>query len=196
MTTPPPGMKELAERLREATQVVVYWDDERGMRHPYYLSEDEINTLRLAHQEDVGQTRIADGGQRNEQSVPKPSPAQCWPRKGDKMKFLGVHGYDYQLKEALAKFDTHTLYTVVRCDVGDWSHSIQFEEIEGEYNGVMFEMAQPNPHQPHAVSGETELIERCAKIADPWVGCVGLVPDDEVTKCCREIAAAIRGIKP
>ncbi len=61
-----------------------------------------------------------------------------WPAKGDTMTFLGENGYQHERDEALKAFTIGTSYTVVKCDVGGWSHSVYFEEVAGGWNGVMF----------------------------------------------------------
>ncbi len=68
-----------------------------------------------------------------------------WPKAGDAMRFLGKNGYDLELEEACKLFCVGGIYTVENCDVGDWSHSIQFKEIEGNFNGVMFERVEIVP---------------------------------------------------
>lgn len=68
-----------------------------------------------------------------------------WPAKGDKMKFMGQNGYEFELREALNKFEVGKEYEVESCNVQSWSHSIKFDSMEGWYNGVMFERA---PEQP------------------------------------------------
>jgi hypothetical protein len=62
-----------------------------------------------------------------------------WPNPGDKMRFLGANGYDHDLAAAFdAGFSACETYTVKNIDVGDWQHTIEFEEIPGRFNGVMF----------------------------------------------------------
>lgn len=63
-----------------------------------------------------------------------------FPWKGDKMLFLGVNGYEYELEKAKKVFTVGVEYEVADCEVGDWSHSIKFVGIPGQYNGVMFEI--------------------------------------------------------
>lgn len=63
-----------------------------------------------------------------------------WPEAGDKMIFLGTGGYDSELTKAKATFEVGQVLTVKDCDVGDWSHSIKFEEHPDRWNGVMFHL--------------------------------------------------------
>jgi len=70
----------------------------------------------------------------------KPEPAR-WPAKGDTMTFIGKNGYPYQLEAALKIFTPGEKYRVHDCEVGDFSHSIEFVGVKGRFNGVMFERA-------------------------------------------------------
>lgn len=72
----------------------------------------------------------------------KPTRQNGWPFKGDKMRFLGKNGYDSELAKAKQHFAVGTEYEVERCDVGDWSHTVEFVGIAGKWNGVMFELVQ------------------------------------------------------
>lgn len=66
--------------------------------------------------------------------------ADRWPRKGETMTFLGKNGYDFQREAAMKAFTIGTSYTVKKCEVESWSHSIEFEEVPGSWNGVMFSL--------------------------------------------------------
>lgn len=71
---------------------------------------------------------------------PRPDQARSiWPAKGDKMKFLGQNGYEFELREARNRFEVGKEYEVEDCNVQNWSHSVKFAGMEGWYNGVMFE---------------------------------------------------------
>lgn len=72
----------------------------------------------------------------------QPSTPSPWPQPGEKMRFLGQNGHAYQREEALKHFKVDELYEVVDCEVGDWSHSIRFKDIEGYFNGVMFKLVR------------------------------------------------------
>lgn len=65
---------------------------------------------------------------------------QKWPAKGDKMKFLGKNGYEFELRDAMNKFLVGEDYEVEKCNVQAWSHSVKFVGREGWYNGVMFDL--------------------------------------------------------
>lgn len=70
------------------------------------------------------------------------------------MRFLGQNGYPSQLSAALAAFDPGEVLTVTACDVGSFSHSIQFAEHPGEWwNGVMFERAREGEKAQSPTSG-------------------------------------------
>ena len=43
--SPGPDVREALEPFREAVQVCVYYEDERGFRHPKYLNEDQLSAL-------------------------------------------------------------------------------------------------------------------------------------------------------
>lgn len=62
-----------------------------------------------------------------------------WPKKGDKMRFLGRNGHDYQLEAAKKVFNTEDIYEVAQFDLGDWSSCILFVGFEGRWNSVMFD---------------------------------------------------------
>lgn len=82
----------------------------------------------------------------------KPEPTR-WPAKGDRMKFLGVNGYPFELEAAKKIFTAGNIYRVHACNVESWSHSIQFDDVKGWFNGVMFErVAEPEYHAGEGVS--------------------------------------------
>jgi len=63
-----------------------------------------------------------------------------FPWKGDRMMYLGRNGYLNERVAAEASgFVPGVIYTVVSVDVSRWQHTITFAEIEGIWNGVMFE---------------------------------------------------------
>lgn len=66
--------------------------------------------------------------------------SKTWPAKGDKMKFLAANGYDHQLEAAKAKMKEGEILTVNNIRVGSWESSIEFEELTGRWNSVMFEL--------------------------------------------------------
>lgn len=63
-----------------------------------------------------------------------------WPKAGDRMRYLAANGYDRERADADKVMKAGDVFTVKSCRVGDWSHSVQFEEIAGNWNGVMFEL--------------------------------------------------------
>lgn len=63
-------------------------------------------------------------------------------KPGERMKFTGYGGYDYQQEQAKKLLTVGHIYTVERVDVGDWSSTVEFKEFPGEnFNTVMFEAA-------------------------------------------------------
>lgn len=81
---------------------------------------------------------LAEG---NEVPEPEKKPAETfkpWPCKGDKMVFLGKNGRESELAAANAVFKKGEEYTVADCDVSAYDHRIQFEDVPGSFNGVMF----------------------------------------------------------
>ncbi len=62
-----------------------------------------------------------------------------WPQPGDKMRYLGENGLEYQREHADQIIGPGTILTVVECYVGSFSSKIVFEEFPGEWNSVMFE---------------------------------------------------------
>jgi hypothetical protein len=69
-----------------------------------------------------------------------------WPKKGDKMTFVGRDGYPHQVTAARKVFTVGSEYEVVDCDVAASSHSIKFVGIDGRWNGVLFQRAKkPDP---------------------------------------------------
>lgn len=66
-----------------------------------------------------------------------------WPKPGDKMRFLGKNGYPFELEEAMKVMSPGDVFTVKSGSVGGFSNSIRFAEIDGSWNGVMFEFVTP-----------------------------------------------------
>lgn len=63
-------------------------------------------------------------------------------RKGDKLVLAYPHnGYDYHKEAALKiieKYGPNPVFTLKSKDIGSWSTSLQFEEIDGHWNSVQF----------------------------------------------------------
>lgn len=89
--------------------------------------------------------------------TPKRKP---WPEPGDKLVFLNRHGYDHERLEAAGFMKEGDVLTLKRIRVGDWSHSLEFEELPGKrFNGVMFDYESAlAPAMPEV----TALRHRCA----------------------------------
>ena len=114
---------------------------------------EQSRLCRLIHSEgDAGRNALAaDGGERaraalsaeGEKDAPKDDEPRKWPVPGDKMRFLGKNGYDRQLAHAKSVLEVGQILTVKSCDVGEWNHSIRFEEYDYPFNGVMFERVNP-----------------------------------------------------
>jgi hypothetical protein len=110
--------------------------------------------------------------------------ADRWPRKGDKMTFLGKNGYEFQLTEAMKAFTIGTAYTVKKCEVDSWSHSVEFEEVPGSWNGVMFSFdsaveVEPKP-KPLTYLFETETVEDDLKVPQHVLDALGVAPGDGI----------------
>ena len=73
-------------------------------------------------------------------STPDAPGKDRWPAKGDRMKFLGVNEYPFELEAAKKIFTVGNTYEVHDCNVRNWSHSIQFVGVKGNFNGAMFEL--------------------------------------------------------
>lgn len=58
---------------------------------------------------------------------------------GTRVRFLNENGYDHERTSAAEVFDTERYYTVSEIDVGNWSSTVHFEEVEGWWNTVMFD---------------------------------------------------------
>lgn len=59
--------------------------------------------------------------------------------KGTKMRFIGQGGYDEQRERAESVIGDK-IVTVDRCHVGSTYSYYSFEEVEGSFNSVMFEV--------------------------------------------------------
>jgi len=60
--------------------------------------------------------------------------------KGSKVKFLGEHGLDYDVPDAIEDgLVKGEIYTVEYMIVGGWSSEVKLEEFDDVYNTVMFE---------------------------------------------------------
>lgn len=62
-----------------------------------------------------------------------------WFPKGTKAKWVDHNGYDYQRDQAREKIGTDRILTVKCCRIGHSSSTYEFEEVEGQWNSVMFE---------------------------------------------------------
>lgn len=62
-----------------------------------------------------------------------------WPSKGDKMRYLAENGYDSERDAANAKMKRGEILTVERFHLGNWQSLVEFEELTGRWNSVMFE---------------------------------------------------------
>jgi hypothetical protein len=60
-------------------------------------------------------------------------------KPGTVVRFLNENGYDRELDEARRVLKDIPILTVKHIDVGGWVSYVTFEEIEGEFNTVMFE---------------------------------------------------------
>lgn len=61
-------------------------------------------------------------------------------KPGDKVRFLGVNGYDGDLLYANKYMSKGTILTIAYINVGNWASLVSFVELPGkEFNTVMFE---------------------------------------------------------
>ncbi|WP_327210105.1 hypothetical protein [Rhizobium leguminosarum] len=67
---------------------------------------------------------------------------QTWPTSGDKMRFTGAGGLEFQLEQARLEFKTDEVLVVDHFELGDWSSQISFVGRPGEWNSVMFELVE------------------------------------------------------
>lgn len=66
-------------------------------------------------------------------------------KKGDTVRFRGAGGWDYELRNASARFKTGDAATVERVRVGLTSSRYIFAGIPGDWNTVMFERVESSP---------------------------------------------------
>lgn len=106
--------------------------------HPHFRGPRCHTSYVIAHNSETGEietansryTLVTDG---------EPTRMPGWPWKGDRMRFLGEHGYEHERAEAKKVFEVGKEYEVEDIDIGDWHHTIAFVGIPGRYNSVMFE---------------------------------------------------------
>lgn len=60
-------------------------------------------------------------------------------KKGSKVVFTGKNGSDWDQQDAQKRLIIGSVYTVKRTDVGNWSSTVEFQEVEGSYNTVLFD---------------------------------------------------------
>ena len=82
---------------------------------------------------------------RTMESAPTDGAAKSWPKPGEKMRFLNRGGYDHERAAAAKVMREGEVFTLKTIKIGDWSHTLEFEEIAGRWNGVMFGLAPPLP---------------------------------------------------
>ena len=76
-----------------------------------------------------------------------------WPQPGEWHVFLGKNGYDDQLERALRTFFPGQLLLARRCNVGNWSSSVEFYGYPGSYNTVMFDKYVDSEGKPFVYEG-------------------------------------------
>jgi hypothetical protein len=73
--------------------------------------------------------------------MPQTLYGRTWPAAGDELVFLDQNGRDSEREEARKHFTKDQILKVRNIETGDWSNSIEFEEVPGKrFNGVMFEL--------------------------------------------------------
>jgi hypothetical protein len=63
---------------------------------------------------------------------------------GTKVRFIGINGYDLELKEAKEKLSTTEMYEVESMEVGNYSSSVKFKGVNGAWNSVMLDNMDTN----------------------------------------------------
>jgi hypothetical protein len=118
-------MSEIAKQLREIDTIetgVLY-----SRRKLLNAAADRIEELEIKLKPQVFETRVS-----------KP-----WPAKGDKMVFLDRNGYDVERETARRVMQEGDVLTVKEFRLAAFSSSIVFEEVNGRFNSVMFDFAEP-----------------------------------------------------
>ncbi len=62
-------------------------------------------------------------------------------------KFRNKGGHEYQLKRAQEIFIEGQTYEVECAEVSGWSTSVEFKDIEGSFNSVMFDYTDENGNE-------------------------------------------------
>lgn len=106
--------------------------------HPYLRGSGHTSVV-IAHNAETGEIETRNSRYRLVNDG-EPTRMPGWPWKGDKMRFLGKNGHDYEREEALKAFEIGAEYEVADCEVGDWNHTVSFVGKPGRWNGVMFEI--------------------------------------------------------
>lgn len=97
----PAAVREALEPFRDAVQVCVYHEDERGFRHPKYLTEEQLSALSASLVQGVqeeGSTcnegSVANEGSSLSQAIgtPKPWRAECTDVYARKPRIYGADG--------------------------------------------------------------------------------------------------------
>ncbi len=109
-----------------------------------YIQADADGVMVYVSRQALDEAIAALGAAQASPVPTKPEPTR-WPAKGDRMKFLGVNGYPFELEQAKKIFTVGQSYRVHACNVESWSHSVQFDGIKGWFNGVMFERTSEVP---------------------------------------------------
>lgn len=78
-----------------------------------------------------------------------------FPRRGNRMRFLDQNGYDREREEARKVMKKGDVFTVKSCNVGRERSSMEFVELAGHWNTVMFEFADAKPASPTAEMWQT-----------------------------------------
>ncbi len=81
--------------------------------------------------------------------TPHPRPTPAWFAKpGEKVRFLGRNGHDFELRETLSLFDVGDELVVTGGRVGGCKSSYRFEGYSCSFNTVMFEMVRKDEPAP------------------------------------------------
>lgn len=65
-----------------------------------------------------------------------------FPGAGDKVRFIGRNGYDFELVQAMIEFEVGEIVTVAKTCIGGFKSSYRFEGRNDSFNTVMFELVE------------------------------------------------------
>lgn len=131
-------LSNMLRKLGVTFETPVWWWDDKGC---YCFTIDEAGGF--VEGGDSGHWYSLDYFGKEEELPSQPVEySNGIPEVGDKVRFLDANGYDAQLLRARERFYKGQILIVRSRDVGDWSSSLSFEGVEGNFNSVMFEIVK------------------------------------------------------